>query len=255
MKKILTLVLTSTLIATTQAHSLWIVGDNSKDTLNVDMLYTHEPFPTREAIPEKRLSIFEAPEVHGKDFTETLSQQGENYHYVGKEKLKDGTYLLTAYYKPTTWVETTDGKWVMGKTRKDVENAASCETAVMQGKGILIVGGDDGAYAQTILGKGIEITPKVNAGELAVDKDATFVLTKEGKPLAGQVVLGSFDGYGFEGHNIPMAFYAKTNKNGEFIFRPTRSGLWYLTADVQEDSGNADCELNQTKVTLTFNVK
>lgn len=195
------------------------------------MIYGHD-FPHAETIPAECLSIFDAPEVHGKDFHEVLVQEGENYHYVGKEKLKDGTYLFSAFYKPTTWVKDDAGKWHMGKTRKDVPNAAFCETAVMQGKSILVVGNDDGSYAQTTLGKGLELTPKVEANKLVADSKIPFVLTKDGKPVAGAVILGSYDGYGFEGHNIPMAFYAKTNKDGEFEFKATRPGLWFLNTEL-----------------------
>ncbi|SUO94204.1 DUF4198 domain-containing protein [Suttonella ornithocola] len=255
MKKYLSIALIAACSTTAFAHSLWVIGDNNKDTVSVNLIYGHD-FPEPEIIPEERLSIFEAPVIHGENFKEVLKQAGaENYHYEGKAKLKEGTYLLSAYYQPTSWVKDDAGKWYMNKTRKDIKNAVLCETAVMQGKSILTVGNDDGSYAQTVLGKGIEITPLANSNALKVDATIPFRLTKNGEPVADAVILGSYDGYGFSGHDIPMPFYAKTNKKGEFEFKALKPGLWYLTTELEEDSGNADCEIDFTEVTLTFEVK
>lgn len=255
MKKLMVSALAMSVSVCASAHSLWILGENTHEALHVDMIYGHD-FPKPEVIPEKRLPIFEPPVLHAKDGQEVLVQKGEkNYHYVAKSSLKEGTYLLTAVYKPTTWSKTEDGKWHMNKTRKDLSNVVLCESAAMQGKSILQVGQDTGDYAQTVLGKGVEITPLVNANQLIVDNKIRFLLTKEGKPVSGAVVLGSYDGYGFSGHDVPMPFYAKTNKKGEFSFKATKPGLWYLTTELEEATGNQDCETAMTEVTLSFEVK
>ncbi|MDZ7819540.1 MAG: hypothetical protein U5K55_13455 [Aliarcobacter sp.] len=52
-----------------------------------------------------------------------------------------------------------------------------------------------------------------------------------------------------------MAFYAKTDSKGEFIFKALKSGFWYLKANYNQNSGNKDCEIIADKTTLSFEVK
>ena len=93
-------------------------------------------------------------------------------------------------------------------------------------------------------------------------KNEKIKVTKDGKPLKSIDVYGSIEGFlgeHHEDHNHDevesMAFYAKTNSNGEFVFNALKSGFWYLKADYKRDSSNKDCEIISDKTTLSFEVK
>ena len=45
---------------------------------------------------------------------QTLVQKGENYQYQSEKPLKDGSYWVTATYKPTFWSQNNEG-WKMDK--------------------------------------------------------------------------------------------------------------------------------------------
>ncbi len=234
------------------AHNLWVVGKN-EDVLKADMVYGHH-FPKVEVIPEDRLSIFEPVKVFGKDYQKDLTQKGESYHYEGDSALPEGTYILKARYKPTVWSEKADGEWVMGKTRKDIEGeVTSCTVYSMLGKTVLTVGNDDGSYAMQPIGQGVEITPLVKPGEIATGKAVKFKITRDGEPLKQAEIFGSYDG--FAENDMSMPFYAKSDLKGEFQFKALQPGLWYLKAEIEEDSGNADCEKVGDLTTFTFTVQ
>ncbi len=247
-----TAVLFSFVSSSALAHNLWVVGKN-EDVLKVDMIYGHH-FPVLEVIPEERLSIFEPVQVIGKDYQESLTVKGENYHYESNKALPEGTYILKATYKPTVWSEKADGKWEMGKTRKDIkEEVKSCTVYSMMGKTVLTVGGDDGSYAMQPLGAGLEITPMVKPSEIVVNKMVKFKITRDGKPEKNAEIFGSYDGYGK--NEMSMAFYAKSDLKGEFEFMPLQAGHWYLKSEVERESGNPDCEAFGDLTTLSFMVK
>ncbi len=219
------------------AHHLWVLGKND-DLFKADMVYGHN-FPTPEKIAEERLILFEPVKVFGKNYQDVLAQTGENYHYEAKKPLMNGTYIVQAYYKPTAWSEKADGKWEMAKTRKDIDGEVkSC----------------GGTYAMQPLGKYLEITPMVKADEITVDKLVKFRITRDGEPVKMAVITGNYQGYS-EHPDMSAPFYAKSNLKGEFEFRALRPGLWFLHADVETDSGDADCEKRGEQATLTFYVK
>ena len=142
MKLFTTIVLLSLMGSSAFSHVLWVQASN-KDNIKADLIYGHN-FTTPEVISKDRLSLFEPISIIGKNTNIVLSQEGENYHYQSKNKLKKGTYIVKATYKPTSWMETADGKWEMNKTRKDTKKEVkSCGIYSMSGKSILVVGNDD----------------------------------------------------------------------------------------------------------------
>lgn len=54
---------------------------------------------------------------------------------------------------------------------------------------------------------------------------------------------------------MAQAGYAKTDLDGNFEFRPLKKGLCYLKSTVNTNSGNKDCEINNDKATIVFEVK
>ena len=238
--------------ASASAHSLWTQGEN-KDVFEADLIYGHE-FPKPEVIPEARLVLFEAPQVISAKGTQTLVQSGENYHYRHSAKLGKGTHVLLGTYKPTYWTKKADGKWAMAKTRADFPDAQSCGLYSMSGKSFVIID-DDGAFATKPLGKGYEITPLASPNNIKVGELAKFRVTLDGKPVAEAKVVGSPAGFNSEEVEIE-AFYAETDKNGEFSFRALKPGLWYLSSEVEQAPKDPKvCDKVVDEFTLSFNVK
>ena len=260
MRNILRLFIIATLGTTAYAHNLWVKGVN-EDIFKTEMIYGDD-FPNPEQIAKEREIIFEPIALFSQKGKIALTQKEEFYRYYGNEKLQDGTYIIKAKYKPTSWIKNKDGKWEMNKTRKDSKNVKECGVYSMLGKSILVAGQDDGEFAKKPLGNEFEITPLVKASEIKEGASIKFKITKNGKPLKSLDVYGSIEGFLDENHNHhnheeveSMAFYAKTDSNGEFVFKALKSGFWYLKSDYKENSGNKDCELIGDKTTLSFEVK
>jgi len=252
MKNILKLLLVSLLGTSAFAHNLWVKGNN-KDVIHADIIYGHN-FPNPEEIAKKRESLFNPITIISNKEAITLFQKGENYSYIGKKKLKKGTYIVNATYKPTPWINTADGKWEMNKTRKDTtKEVKSCGVYSMSAKSILVIDNGDDEFITKPLGKGLEITPLEKASKLKQGNPIKFKVTMNGKRLKMQEVYGSLEN--FSDNEMSMAFYAKTDLKGEFTFKPLKSGFWYLKTDYKRDSGNKDCETAGDKATLSFEVR
>ncbi len=251
MKKISALILGLFVGTSAFSHDLWVTATN-EDVIKANMIYGHD-FPKPEKIKEERKVLFEPIKVIGEDTTLTLSQKGELYSYVGKDKLKDGTYIIKATYKPTPWIETVDGKWEMNKTRKDTKKEVKhCGIYSMSAKSILNVGNADSEFITKPLGKGLEFTPLVKASQFKEGMPIKFKVTRDGKPLKIHEVYGSLESYSKD--DMSMAFYGKTNLRGEVTFKALKSGLWYLKTSYDKDSGNKDCEHIGDKATISFYV-
>ena len=69
---------------------------------------------------------------------QTLVQKGENYQYQSENPLKDGSYWVTATYKPTFWSQNNEG-WKMDNLQ-GTPNAFYCEQTQMFGKAFTVVG-------------------------------------------------------------------------------------------------------------------
>ncbi len=218
------------------------------------MIYGHS-YPEAKSIPKEREILFEKVKVSGDNYQKTLTQKGENYHYETQKSLPKGTYIVEAYYKPTTWSQKADGKWEMAKTRKDIDGEVKfCGIYSMLGKSIVSVGEDDGAYALKPLNRYLEITPMVKAGDIKVGKLVKFKITRDGKPVKQVEITGNYAGYS---SNLDMStpFYAKSDLKGEFEFRPLHPGQWYLHSEIETETNNPECETRGEETTLSFQVK
>ena len=261
MKNILQLLFIITFGTTAYAHNLWVKGIN-EDIFKAEMIYGDD-FPNSETIAREREVIFEPITLYSQKGEILLTQKEEFYRYYANEKLQDGTYIIKAKYKPTSWIKNKDGKWEMNKTRKDSKNVKECGIYSMLGKSILVAGQDDGELAKKPLDNEFEITPLVKASEIKEGVSIKFKVTKDGKPVKFIDVYGSIENYLEEHHHDhhnhgegeSMPFYATTDANGEFLFKALKSGFWYLKADYKRDSNNKDCEIISDKTTLSFEVK
>ncbi|BCX78768.1 DUF4198 domain-containing protein [Campylobacter sp. 19-13652] len=250
------------LVTASSAHDLWVVAKQDKN-LSVDLIYGHD-FANPEPIAKKRLSLFDTPYALGKNGKTKLSQVGENYHYEAT-KVGDDTHIIVASYKPTDWTQKSDGKWEMNKNRADFPDAKQCLRSSFKAKFIL-AGNDDGSFATKALGEGLEITPVSALGEIRAGEISRFRLTRDGEPVANAEITGGFAGYvsdhgadkgdGHGGDNDEMrAFFNKTDKNGEFSFKPLVGGLWFVSTEVERSLDDSKCEKEWSQASLTFWVK
>jgi uncharacterized GH25 family protein len=252
MKKTIILVLSSIFASSLFAHNLWVQASN-EEVVKANMIYGHN-FPHPEKIAQDREQLFEPIKIIGENTQLVLFQKGENYSYVGKEKLKKGTYIVQATYIPTPWIETADGKWEMKKTRKDTQkDVKSCGVYSMSAKSFLNIDNSDGEFVKKVLGVGLEITPLVSLSKMKKGEPLKFRVTFNGKRVKFLEIFGSFEGYSKDGMSKP--FYAKTDLKGEFVFKPLKNGLWYLETNYKRDSGNEDCEKIVDKASVAFEVK
>lgn len=244
------------------AHDLWVVAKQD-DKLSADLIYGHD-FANPEPIAKKRLALFNTPYVIGKDGKKELKQVGENYHYEAP-KVGEGTHVVVASYKPTYWIEKSDGKWEMNKTRADYPDAKRCLNSSFNAKFILS-GNDDGSFATSEIGQGLEITPITKPSKIKAGEISRFRLTRDGKPVADADITGGYAGYvsdrgadkgdGHGGYNDEMrAFFNKTDKNGEFSFKPLVGGLWFVSTEIERSLDDSKCEKDWTQASLTFWVK
>lgn len=251
MKKFYSLALVASLGSSLLAHSLWVNATNS-DILKANMIYGHS-FPTPELIAPERVKLFDPIKVYGQNYNQTLKQKGENYHFEG-DALKDGTYIVHAYYKPMAWSQKADGKWEMNKTRKDIkEEVQYCGISTMSSKAIIIVGGDKGEFASKPMEKGLEFVPLVNASEIMSNKVVKFKLLKENKPVKTHKIFGTYAGY--SDTDLKGAFFTTTDLKGEFEFKAPVKGTWTIYTTVNSDSKNPDCEIFNDKASIVFEVK
>lgn len=235
MKKLLLISLIG-ICASAQAHEVWVNAPAklaSSDTLRADLAYSHD-FPHAEKIADDRLHIFAPLQLTSPDGKHSnMKQQGENYQYTGG-KLKKGSYIISATYKPTFWSKDAAGKWEQ-KNLAERPDAVSCEQSRMFGKSVLIV--DDGEDLSAIsrpIGQTLEIVPLANPNTVRPGSLFPVQILYEGKPLAGATVTATADTVAAKDpaathdHREPQAFSGKTDKQGKVNILPLVEGLWKI---------------------------
>jgi uncharacterized GH25 family protein len=123
-------------------------------------------------------------------------------------------------------------------------------------KTILQVGRSTTDSYERRLGYPIEIVPLVNPGVLAVGDTLEALVLADGKPVAGQLVYASYEG--FHGHDDTgthrEAAAVRTDDNGVARVEITRSGRWYLRLIRMLPSDQEGVDYESNWATLTFEV-
>lgn len=238
MKK--TLLTTALLAATTlaQAHELWVTSPataSANSQISGEIGYGHN-FPAGEPIATERLAIFKPLEIIGMDGKRyEMSQKGENYQYLSKDKIPAGAYWLNAVYQPTFWSKNKDG-WKM-QNRKEMPDADTCILAQMYSKTLVVVGKpgrlDPAALAKPI-GNNLEIIPLADPTQLKADSILPLQILYKGKPLFLAKVTATADTFvekdldaANEGRR-PIAFSNTTGKDGKINVILSGEGLWNI---------------------------
>ena len=154
-------------------------------------------FPDMEPIAKDRLHIFSKPmQLVTEKGKEDLVQKGQyNYQYQSKKPVKEGSYLVTAEYRPTFWSKNKAG-WKQASI-KEMPDADYCEQTRMYGKNIVNVG-HESAGTKVItrpVGQGLEIVPLDNPANVHVGERFKVRVLFNGEPLPGAVVTATFDGF------------------------------------------------------------
>ena len=220
--------------AVAQAHEVWVnapAGLSSADVLNAELAYSHD-FPHAEKIAADREHIFVPLTLtNAKGTTTAMKRQGENYQYTAG-RLKKGSYIVGAMYKPTFWSKDAAGKWEQ-KSLAERPEAVSCEQSRMFGKSIVIVDGavDQAAISRPI-GQTLEIVPLANPNAAKPGELFPVQILYQGEPLSGATVTATADTIGVRDmeaahdHREPQAFSGKTDKQGKVNILPLVEGLW-----------------------------
>ncbi|MBN6082343.1 DUF4198 domain-containing protein [Aggregatibacter actinomycetemcomitans] len=233
MKKSLLITLLG-LSSLTQAHDLWVTAPShisAEDILKADLGYGHH-FPYAEKIADDRLHFFAPLELTDKNGNTTeLKQQGENYQYTAEKPLAEGSYWVSATYKPIFWSQNAKG-WRQ-ENMQQMKDATYCEQTQMFGKSLVTVGGKiDSTIYKEKLGQELEIVPLKSPAELKAGEVFPLQIFYKGKPLAGEAVIATADTVlvkdieSAEDHREVQGFSSKTDKDGKVNFLPLVEGLW-----------------------------
>ena len=245
-----------------QAHDLWAYGQQVEaDKPLVAVLGYGDRFPLGEKIAESRLNILNPLQLHqANGQTITLTQQGENYHYVTKENLQRGEYIISASYKPTFWSKNDKG-WKR-ENMTQMKDANYCEESSMFATTYLNTGVDVSDFAIAPVGLPLEIVPLMDPTEVGVLETFPVQVLIDGKPAKEVVVIGTtneftqLDEKAVYDHREPQAFSGKTDAQGKINIIPALAGTWKIKASYEMPYPDLKvCQKRKLYSTYTFNVK
>lgn len=250
-KKIGLVVITSTvLVIKSFAHDFWVDGYNSS-TFKAIIGYGHE-FPHPEKIAKDKIHIFEPLSIIDKDLKSvTLKNEGENYQFISKKSLDDGSYILKSTYKTTYWTKTTDNKWEMGKIKNEIPNAQYCEKVTMFAKSIINIGDDKNDFVSKPIGQRLEIVPSDNPTNFKVGVPFKVQVLLDGKPVKTAKIKGTFDSFA----KNQYAFLGTTDLRGELEVTALRGGKWILMTENTKKLDEQNCDDEFLSSTLTFQIQ
>ena len=246
--------------AVAQAHDVWVAAPTHQPAgqiLHADLGYSHD-FPNVEKIADDRVHIFKPLQLTGSSKkTVDLVNKGENYQYVSRAALPEGSYWVSATYKPTFWSKNKDG-WKQ-QTLKQLAGATYCEQAQMFGKSFVQVG--NGAVDEAVLarpiGQELELVPLKNPNEVKAGGILPVKVLYKGEPLVKATVTASSDTLAemdlesTHDHREPQGFSGKTDKNGVVNVITLIDGLWKIKVVNETDYGDKSvCQKDNTYATL-----
>lgn len=266
-KKILTACLLNLLLfASVFAHDLFLKTDsfflapNSKFTvkiMNGTFLASEGAVSYARVNDVSVISAGKRAHPQEADFTkkETTAfmnlKTGEAGTYVVGLSMKHREIALKAaefneYLKEDGLPDTLKERRKMGELEKDAK-----ERYAKHVKAILQVGKKQTDDYKTVLGYPVELVPQQNPYKLKKGSMVEILCLKDGKPLAGQVVLAGRE----ENGKIIAAPELRSDQNGIVKLRLDGSGKWYVKFInmMKLDDPNLNYESKWT--TLTFELK
>ncbi|MFC0323055.1 DUF4198 domain-containing protein [Gallibacterium melopsittaci] len=244
-----------------QAHDLWVYGQQVTAGKPLQAVLGYgDRFPLGEPIAESRLNIFDPLVLHMVDGSkETLTQQGENYHYVTKQNLSAGEYKISASYKPTFWSKNAKG-WKR-ENLTQMQDTNYCEESSMFATTYINTGGDVSDFAIAPVGLPLEIVPLVDPTDIRPLEAVPFQVLYNGKPAKEVVVIGTtneftkLDEKAVYDHREPQAFSGKTDTQGKINIIPALAGIWKIKTSYEMPYPDQKiCQKRKLYSTYTFSV-
>ena len=244
-----------------QAHDLWAYAQQAEQGKPLQAVLGYGGnFPLGEKISEKRLHLLNPLVLITPEKSETLQQQGENYHYVSPQALTKGEYKISGTYNPTFWSKNENG-WQM-QNLTEMKDADYCEQSSMYASTYFNLGTPVTEFAQKPVGLELEIVPHVDPTQLKAMQVVPVQVLYNGKPLKGATVIGTTDTLtkldwdAVMDHREPQAFSGKTDKNGMMNLIPLVQGTWKLKTSHEADFPDQKiCQKKKLYSTYTFVVK
>ena len=258
------LLLACTLLCSTAAHAhrVWVetAHTHGGEYLKAELGYGE--FPELEPIAEDRLHIFSKPmQLITEKGKENLVRKGSyNYQYQSSKPVKDGSYLVTAEYRPTFWSKNKDG-WKQADMTK-MPDATYCEQTRMYGKNIVNVGHEsaDTKVITRQIGQALEIVPLNNPANVNVGEPFKVKVLFNGEPLPNATVTATLDGFDTSDRSKThkteaQAFSDTTAADGTVNIIPLRQGFWKASVEHKTDYPDQKiCQKQADYTTLTFQI-
>ncbi|MEO8649368.1 MAG: DUF4198 domain-containing protein [Acidobacteriota bacterium] len=268
MKKqtIFVLTLLLSLVASVFAHDLFLKTDsyflkpNSKFTVQI----MNGTFQASEgAVSFARLNdvsvVSDGKRVHP---LETDFTKNETTAFMNLPTGAAGTYVIglstktreialkaeefNAYLKEDGLPDTLEERRKTGELEKDAK-----ERYAKHVKAILQVGKRQTDDYKTVLGYPVELVPQQNPYTLKKGGTIEILCLKDGKPLAGQVVLAGREEKG----RILIAPELRSDQNGLVKVRLDGTGKWYVKFINMTKLDDPDLNYESKWTTLTFEIK
>jgi uncharacterized GH25 family protein len=237
------------------AHDLWTTADKPEagKPLSLVVGYGHA-YPAWEAIPDDEYGLFKT-KIVGPNGDLATSPGSPNYIWTSSAPVAAGTYLAITNVDPVFWSKTPEG-WSM-KPKNESPGAVSCERAIENAKGIVVVGsgGSDSAVTKAA-GLPLEIVPAANPSSIKAGEKLSLTVLFNGKPLPAAKVTARYAGFDKLAGASASAYFSPTDKDGKVSFVPLVPGEWLVT--VRNDvpfSDLAVCDKDSYGTSLHFDVK
>lgn len=150
------------------------------------------------------------------------------------------------YLKEDGLPDTLEERRKMGELEKDAK-----ERYAKHVKAILQVGKKQTDDYKTVLGYPVELVPQQNPYKLKKGDTMEILCLKDGKPLAGQVVLAGRE----ENEKIVVAPELRSDKNGIVKLRLDGAGKWYVKFINMAKLSDPNLNYESKWTTLTFEMK
>ncbi|ASK28002.1 DUF4198 domain-containing protein [Neisseria chenwenguii] len=244
------------------AHRVWVetAHTHGGEVLKAELGYGE--FPELEPIAKDRLDLFKPMQLVTEKGRQDLVRVrgGQNYQFQSKSAVKDGSYLVTAEYKPTFWSKNAAG-WKRADM-KQMTDATYCEESAMYGKNIVNVGHESAGTAVITkpVGHRLEIVPLDNPANIHVGSPFKVRVLLNGEPLPNVTLTATFDGFDTSDrsktHKVEaQAFSDTTGDDGSVSIIPLRQGFWKASVEHKADyPDQKTCQKQASYSTLTFQI-
>lgn len=153
---------------------------------------------------------------------------------------------FNAYLKEDGLPDTLEERRKTGELEKDAK-----ERYAKHVKAILQVGKKQTDDFKTVLGYPVELVPQQNPYKLKKGDTIEILCLKDGKPLAGQVVLAGREEKG----KMTAAPDLRSDKNGIFKLRLDGAGKWYVKFINMAKLDDPNLNYESKWTTLTFEIR